>query len=65
VLFLILGMYVEFLYLPDYPDFKEVLTIWFLTGLASVILLLAVKLGSRAGTALLNQELRQLLSEPG
>jgi len=27
VLFLILGMYVEFLYLPDYPDFKEVLTI--------------------------------------
>jgi DNA-binding PadR family transcriptional regulator len=65
VLFLVLGMYVEFLYLPDYPDFKEVLTVWFLTGLASLILLLAVKLGSRARTALLNQELRQPLSEPG
>ena len=50
VLFLVFCIYFEFLFMPDYPDFKEVLTVWFLTGVASLVILLTLKLGSRAST---------------
>jgi len=62
ILFLVFCMYFEFLFMPDYPDFSEALITWFLTGLASLIILLALKLGSRTSTALPKQELLQQLS---
>jgi DNA-binding PadR family transcriptional regulator len=65
ILFLVFCMYFEFLFMPDYPDFSEALITWFLTGLASLIILLALKLGSRASTALPNQELPQQAYEQG
>ena len=56
VLFLVFCMEFEYIGLPDYPDFREVLIAWLLTGLASLIILLAIKPGSRASATLPPQE---------
>ena len=65
VLFLLFCMEFEFIGIPDYPDFSAALIVWFLTGLASLIILLALKLGSRVSTYLPNQELLQQTYEQG
>lgn len=65
VLFLVWCMIFEFISVPDYPDFKEVFIVWFLTALAGLIILLALKLGSRVSTAIPNQELLQQTYEQG
>jgi hypothetical protein len=50
--------------LPDYNDFGQVLISWLLTGLASLIILLTLKLGSRASTDLPIQEALQPIQVP-
>jgi len=65
VLFLVFCIEFEFIGIPDYPDFREVLIAWSLTGLASLIILLALKLGSRASTDLPTQEARHLVQVQG
>ncbi len=65
VLFLVFCMQFEFIILPDYNDFGQVLISWLLTGLASLIILLALKLGSREKTGLPAQEALQLVQVQG
>ena len=65
VLFLVFCIEFEFIGIPDYPDFREVLIAWSLTGLASLIILLALKLGSREKTGLPAQEALQLVQVQG
>ena len=48
VLFLVFCVEIEYIGLTDYPCLGEVFFTWLLTGLASLIILLAIKLGSRA-----------------
>lgn len=65
VLFLVFCMQFEFIVVPDYPNFGEVLIAWLTTGLAGLIILLAVKIGSRASTDLLAQEALQQVQVQG
>ena len=65
VLFLVFCMQIEFIVLPDYNDFGQVLISWLLTGLASLIILLTLKLGSRESRALPAQEVLQPVQGQG
>jgi len=56
VLFLVFCMQFEFLVVPDYVNWGDVLIVWFTTGLAGLIIALAVKIGSGESTALSTQE---------
>jgi hypothetical protein len=59
VLFLVFCVEAEFIIAPDYDNFGDVFIFWLLTGLASLIILLVMKLGSRASTYLPAQEALQ------
>jgi hypothetical protein len=65
VLFLVFCMEFEFIGIPDYPDFSAALIVWFLTGLAGLIILLTIKIGSRERTDLPRQEALQQVQVQG
>jgi hypothetical protein len=65
VLFLVFCMEFEFICIPDYPNLGEVFFFWLLTGLAGLIILLALKLGSSARTDLTAQEALQQVQVQG
>jgi hypothetical protein len=56
VWFLAVCMELEYLFLPDYNSFAEVFVAWLMTGLAGLIIALAVKLGSKEQVDLSRQE---------
>ena len=55
----------EFIGIPDSPNLGEVFIAWLLIGLASLIILLALKLGSRASRARPPQEALQPVQVQG
>lgn len=59
IVFLLFCTEVEFIGLPDYNNFGDVLVIWCMAGLASLIILLALKIGSRKSTHALPEETLQ------
>jgi hypothetical protein len=59
VVFLVFCTEVEFIGLPDYNNFGDVLVFWCMAGLASLIILLALKIGSRNSTNSLPSETLQ------
>jgi hypothetical protein len=65
ILFLIFCLVFNAIGITDYPGFGEVLLAWFQTSLASLIILVTLKLGSRVSTVLPNQELLQPAYEQG
>jgi hypothetical protein len=46
VVFLVFCAEFEYIVLPDYNDFGDIFVFWCMAGLASLIILLALKLGS-------------------
>jgi hypothetical protein len=56
VWFLTVCMELEYLFQPDYNSFAEVYVAWLITGLAGLIITLAVKLGSKEQVVLSPQE---------
>lgn len=66
LIFLLCVTQMAYLIGPDAGgSFANVFIAWLLTGVAALIILLVVKLGSRASTALPNQELSQNAYEQG
>ena len=61
VLFLVIFMEIEFIFMPDYPNLQEAFIAWLLTGLASLIILLTLKLGSSKNTNSPPQQAQQQL----
>jgi hypothetical protein len=57
VVFLVCCTEVEFIGIPDYNNFGDVLVFWCMAGLASLIILLALKIGSRKSKNSLPEEL--------
>jgi DNA-binding MarR family transcriptional regulator len=59
VVFLVFCTEVEFIGLPDYNTFGDVLVFWCMAGLASLIILLTLKIGRRKSTNSLPEETLQ------
>ncbi|SRR6266568_741687 len=65
VLFLVVCMQWEFFFADDNSNFGDVLIAWLLPSLASLIILLVIKLGSRKSTDLQTQEALQQVQVQG
>jgi DNA-binding PadR family transcriptional regulator len=65
VVFLVFCTEVEFIGLPDYNNFGDVFVFWCMAGLASLIILLALKIGSRKRMRSLAQEMMQQVQAQG
>jgi hypothetical protein len=65
VVFLVFCTEVEFIGLPDYNNFGDVLVFWCMAGLASLIILLTLKFGSRKSTNSLPEETLQQVQVQG
>ena len=59
VVFLVFCAQFEFMVLPDYIDFGDVLVFWCMVGLASLIILLAMNLGGKESADLSPQKALQ------
>jgi hypothetical protein len=65
VVFLVFCTEVEFIGLPDYNNFEDVFVFWCMAGLASLIVLLTLKIGSRKSTNSLPEEILQQVQAQG
>ena len=57
--------YLDIAALPDYNNFGDVLVFWCMAGLASLIILLTLKIGRRKNTKSLPEETLQQIQAQG
>jgi hypothetical protein len=65
IVFLLFCTEVEFIFLPDYNTFGDVFVVWCMAGLASLIILLVLKIGGRKSTNSLPEETLQQVQVQG